>query len=168
MADSRRIYLMNGFVDINPYDNNGNLIYKIKYPVEINNGYWGCKIIFFKDKNLLYHNSSAVALNISLTDNKLEFVYFSKDYNMILFYEKNNKNYILKIINYKDEEIFELNRLNSKINLKSFISEFIESNYLENMNLMKNFEFKKTIFMKNHFIKNIFNRWFPEHFLWWW
>ncbi len=163
MADFKKIYLMNGFVDIIPYNNKGNLIYKIKHPIEINNGNWACEIIFFKSKEIFYHNSSTIALNISLIEDKLEFVYFSKDYEMVFFYEKKDNDYILKIINYKYEEVFELNRLKSKINLKSFISEFTKNDYQKNIFLINKFDFVKTDFVKNQFKQNIFNRWFPEN-----
>ena len=159
MVNSKNIYLMDGFIDINPRDNQGVLKYKIKHPVEISNGNWGCKIIILKNEETFYHNSDSFACNISLFDDKLEFVYFSKDSKMLLFYEvKNREKYLLKVIDYSEEKIYELNMLDAEINFNYFISEFKKNYYSENITLIK--EFENSTFIKDKVKKNIFNRWF--------
>lgn len=162
MGGSENIFLMDGFVNINPFDNNGIQKYKIKYPIEINNGNWGCEIVFFKNNGeVLYHNSNALALNISLLNNKLELVYFSKDYKMLLFYEIIHKEkYFLKVIDCFEEKIYKFDVLLSKIDMNDFIVFFSNNNYLENTNLIHKFNFKESILIKDKIKKNIFNRWF--------
>jgi hypothetical protein len=159
----KKIYLMDGFVNINPYDNIGNIRYLIKHPVEINNGNWGTKIaILTGDYNLLYYNSKAFSHNISISDSNIDFVVFSNDFRLLLIFEVIlREKYLLKIFDFNLMKVFELDISSPKSEINSLILDFKNKNYYENCIWMNKLGFTPSEIIRDKLKRNIFNKWYP-------
>lgn len=153
---------MNGFVDLYPLSSDGLYYYQITKPTEITNGNWGCKLkICESSGELIYHNSKTFAHSFNINEEQFDVVIWSKDNNVIAFYEFRygeiydfviiflNKGYCYRIDMRKENKI---------IDLISFVKNNNESEIDKEYS-----SFKKSNLLKDTFTGNLFGKedWYP-------
>ncbi|RZK01785.1 MAG: hypothetical protein EOO46_19245 [Flavobacterium sp.] len=134
--------------------------YHYQVPKEITNGNVGIKIAFDDFHGVqLYYNSKAFAHQLPASDG-LIFVYFSKDLKCACFYEiEVRKSYKLKVIDFLETKIFELDLDGSAINLERFCFFFKENLHKDISTEMQQLQFIESYFINDNLKSNIFNRW---------
>ena len=163
MNKRKNIRLLKGFVNLNNYNSIGNLHYKIKKPIEIRNGNWGCRIAFFIDDKLLYYNKNTYA-NQRPPYESFNIVNFSRDGTMALFEEiilgeLNN----LVLIDVENMLCFK-KALSSNIEINQYVirnkiisdkAEILRSYFLDEL------KFNQVEFIRNRIsLNNIFSKWY--------